>query len=272
LATRDATRLWEKEGLWDKQSNSTHIEASSKATKATPEYGKRHISSDSSIGIESRLRQLYPVFLHPENRMLVQQEILQVGQEDRKSPEGFAPLPLKDIVHYALENSYNDIIHICPIFELPTLQKLNAEQQAINNIHPACNPARWSILSTWIALAIRLKTALGSEDGFKCVVDSYYHNAVLVLPDLILQPATMESVQALLLMSVFADEVEDQRSFVMLVTNSARQMELLARSYSGVLDRSERELYERLLHFARLQDKKVAEKHGLSLMLGSLSL
>jgi hypothetical protein len=212
------------------------------------------------------------VFLHPENIIRVQQEIKQAAQVDQKSPEGFATLPPSDIVHYALENTYNDIKNVCPIFDLPTLQKLNTEQQAINNTHPAGSPARWSILSTWIALGIRLRTALGSEDEFKCVVDSYYRNAVLVLPDLILHPITTESIQALLLMSVFAESVEDQRSFVMLVTNSARQIELLARSCSGVVDRSEREIYERLLDFARFQDQKVSEKYGMLSMLNSLSI
>jgi hypothetical protein len=272
LEIRVTTRLQEKEGLCDEQSNSTNAEDQSEVTKATPQSSRGVVTFDSSTGIESRLRQLYPVFLHPENIMRVQQEIIRASQKAQRSPEGFAPLPPKDIVHYALRNTYDDIMNICPIFDLPMLQKRNAEQQAIDNIRPAGNPARWSILNTWISLGIRLRTALGSEDQFKCVVDSYYRNAVLVLPDLILHPITTESVQALLLMSVFAENVEDQRSFVMLVTNSARQIELLARSCSGVVDRSEREIYERLLDFARVQDKKVAEKYGMLSMSNSLSI
>jgi hypothetical protein len=174
------------------------------------------------------------------------------------------------MLQHALENTYNEISGVCPIFDLPTLHRLNAEQQAASSTHPAGNPARWAILSTWIAIGMRFRTALGSEDGFNHVIKSYYRNAVLVLPDLILQPANMETVQAISLMAVFADGMEDHRSFVMLVTNATRQIELLALRLSGVSDRCERESYQRLLSFAREQDRKLGEKYGLTSTLNSV--
>lgn len=220
--------------------------------------------------LEARLRQLYPVFLHPENDTQSLQELKRTGQEDQKSPEGFAPLASRDMIRYALENTYNEISGLCPIFDLPTLQRLNTEQQAASSANPAGNPARWAILSTWIALGMRLRTAPGSEAGFSPVVQSYYRNAVLVLPDLILQPANTETIQALLLMAVFADGGEDHRSFVMLVTNAARQIELLALQLTGVSDRGERDAMRRLLAFARLLEGKVAERCGLKMILDSV--
>jgi hypothetical protein len=174
------------------------------------------------------------------------------------------------MIRYALENTYNDITGVCPIFDLPTLNRLNAEQQAASSTHPVGNPARWAILSTWIAMGMRFRTALGSEDEFSQVIKSYYRNAVLVLPDIILEPANMETIQALLLMAVFADAMEDHRSFVMLVTNATRQIELLALRLSGVSDRCERESFQRLLCFARAQDRKIAEEYELTLMLSSV--
>ncbi|KAE9367113.1 hypothetical protein N431DRAFT_418245 [Stipitochalara longipes BDJ] len=226
--------------------------------------------SEDSIGLEARLRQIYPVFIHPENDMRSLQDLKRMGQEDQKSPEGFASLVPQDILRYALENTYDEITGFCPIFDLPTLIRLNDEQQAANSSHPAGNPARWAILSAWIAMGMRLRTAPGSENEFNHVTKSYYRNAVLVLPDLILQSANMETIQALLLMAVFADEMEDHRSFVMLVTNASRQIELLAQRLSGMSDRCERESFQRLLSFARLQDTKAAEKYGLTLILNSV--
>lgn len=238
--------------------------------RAMPETEAGVGRSKDSIGLEARLRQIYPSFLHPENNMRSLQELRRAGQEDQKSPEGFASLVSQDMIRYALENTYNDITGVCPIFDLPALKRLNAEQQAASSTHPVGNPARWAILSTWIAIGMRFNTALGSEDEFNQVIKSYYRNAVLVLPDLILEPANMETIQALLLMAVFADTMEDHRSFVMLVTNAARQIELLSLRLSGVSDRCERESFQRLLSFARLQDRKVAEKYGLTLMLNSV--
>jgi len=227
-------------------------------------------TSEAPTGLEARLRQIYPVFLHPENAVQSIQTLKQAGQEDLKSPEGFAPLVSQDMLRYALENTYDELTRACPIFDLPTIIKLNAEQQAASSAHPAGDPARWAILSTWIAVGMRFRTAPGSEDGFNHVIKSYYRNATLVLPDLILQPASMETIQALLLMAVYADITEDHRSFVMLVTNATRQIELLALRLSSVSDRSEREPYQRLLSFAQLQDKKIAEKYGLTLILNSV--
>jgi len=228
--------------------------------------------SEDSMGLEARLRQIYPVFLHPENNIRSLQDLKRAVQEDQKSPERFVSLVSQDMFRYVLENTCDEIIGVCPIFDLPTLNKLNAEQQAVSSTHPAGNPARWAILSTWIAIAMRFRTALGSEDEFNHVIKSYFHNAVLVLPDLILQPANIETIQALLFMAVFADGMGDHRSFVMLVTNATRQIELLALRLSSVSDRCERESCQRLLSFARLQDRKVAEKYGLTSILNSVSV
>jgi len=212
------------------------------------------------------------VFLPPEMTIRPLQDLKRAVQDDQKSPEGFSSLISRDVIRFMFENTYAEITDVCPIFDLSTLQRLNAEQQAISSTHPAGNPARWAILSTWIAIAMRFRTALESKGEFDNVINSYYHNAVLVLPDLILQPSTLETIQALLFMAVYADVMEDYRSFVMLVTNATRQIELLAPRLSIVSDKCERESYQRLLSFARLQDKKVAEKYGVTSILHSGSV
>ena len=119
-------------------------------------------------------------------------------------------------------------------------------------------------------MGVRFKTAPGSEDELNCVIKAYYRNAVLVLPDLILQPANKESIQALLFMAVYAEGSMDHRSYVMLVTNAFRQIEFLAPRLSEVTDRCDIESCQHSLSFARLQDMKVARKYGMTLLLGSL--
>jgi hypothetical protein len=222
--------------------------------RAIPEIEVEVRISKDSTSLEARLRQNYPVFLYPENSMRSLQDLKQAVQEDQKSSEGFSCLISQDAMRYVLEITYDEITGVCPIFDLSTLNRLNAEQQAVSSTHPAGNPARWAILSTWIAMGMRFRTALGSEDEFNDFIKSYYRNAVLVLPDLILEPANIETIQALLFMAVLADCMEDHRSFVMLVTNAARQIELLAPQISSVSDRCERESCQRLLSFARLQE------------------
>lgn len=251
--------------------NSLNVDSLFAMPEAIPKAEVGDGIDDNSTGIETRLRQIYPGFLLPENGFQSFQTLMRAGNDEYKSPEGFASLVPQDMLRFALENTFDEIAGICPIFDLPTLHRLNTEQQAASSAHPAGNSTRWAILNTWIAMGMRLRTALGSEDAFSQAIKSYYRNAILVLPNLILESATVDTIRALFLMAAFAELVEDHRSFVMLVTNAIRQIELLALQFSGVSDKCERVLYQRLLSFARLQDRKVAEQYGLALMLNSSS-
>jgi hypothetical protein len=143
--------------------------------------------SRDSVSLEARLRQDYPVFLYPENSTLSPQDLKRAVQEDLKSSEGFSCLLSQDAMRYVLEITYDEITGSCPIFDLSTLNRLNTEQQAVSSTRPAGNPARWATLSTWMAMGMRFRTAQGSEDEFNDFIKSYSRNAVLVLPDLMLQ-------------------------------------------------------------------------------------
>jgi hypothetical protein len=80
-------------------------------------------------------------------------------------------------MRYVLEITYDEITGVCPVFDLPTLKRLNDEQQAVSSTHPAGNPARWAILSTWMALSMRFRTAQGSEHEFDHFIKSYYQRS-----------------------------------------------------------------------------------------------
>ena len=70
--------------------------------------------------------------------------------------------------------TYADITAVYPMLDLPTLNRLAAEQHALSSTSPCSNPARWAILNTWIAMGIRFKTMSESEK----IVKAYYRNAV----------------------------------------------------------------------------------------------
>lgn len=236
-----------------------------------PETALHLETSEASIDLEYLLQQSFAAFLDPENTSLALQDLKQAVTEEQKSPEGFVPLIAQERIQNFFEVTYDEVTGVYPMFDLPTLQRLIAEQHAVSSTSPAGNPARWAIINTCIAMGVRFKMTAGSENEFDCVVEAYYRNAVLVLPDLILQPANKEAIQALLFMAVFAEGALDHRSYVMLVTNAVRQIEFLAPRLSEVTDRCEIESCRPSLTFARLQDMKVASKYGMTPLLESLA-
>ncbi|KAN0092387.1 hypothetical protein V8E51_018234 [Hyaloscypha variabilis] len=226
--------------------------------------------SEEFMNLEALLQQSYPAFVHPENDILPLEHLKRAVKEEPESPEGFVPLISQDQIQHFFEITYDEITAVYPMFDLLTLKRLITEQHAVSNTDPAGNPARWAIINTWIAMGARFKMTPGPEDELDCVIKAYYRNAVLVLPDLILQRANKESIQALLLMAVFAEGAMDHASYVMLVTNAVRQIEFLAPRLAEVTDRCEIEACRHSLSFARLQDMKVADKYGMTQLLGSL--
>ena len=218
---------------------SANIDGSSAAMRDIPETQVHLELPEEFMGLEALLQQRFPVFLYPENNMLALQDLKRAVKEEQKSPEGFVPLISPDQIRHMFEITHDEITAVYPMFDLPTLNRLNAEQHAVSSTDPAGNPARWAIINTWIAMGVRFKTAPGSEDEPNCVIKAYYRNAVLALPDLILQPADKETIQALLFMAVYAEGSLDHRSYVMLVTNAVSQIEFLAPRLSAVLDQCE---------------------------------
>lgn len=227
--------------------------------------------SHDLMGLDALLQQGFPASLHPHNNIPAFTEMMRAVNGQR-SPEGFVPLISKDQIAHLFEITFNEMISFYPIFDLPALNRLNAEQHALSSTHPAGNPARWAIINIWIALGTCIKVSPTRDDEVDCIIKAYYRNAVLVLPDLILQPANKETISALLFMSVYAEAALDQRSHVMLVTNAVRQIELLIPRLSEALDQCELDACRPGLAFARLQDMKLANKYGITQLLGSLGI
>ncbi|CAM1510554.1 Fc.00g008890.m01.CDS01 [Cosmosporella sp. VM-42] len=138
------------------------------------------------------------------------------------------PLLPQDISSRLIENSFNDVMaaHQLTWMDKSSFVTLLHTQYAASCVNPAGNPARWAIVNTFIALALRFKTAPGSEAELSDIPHSYYQNATTVIPDLILQTPSLISIQALLAMASFAQGIPDAPAFIMLASNASRQLEL----------------------------------------------
>jgi hypothetical protein len=132
-----------------------------------------------------------------------------------------------DISRRVVENSYHDIMAKYPFMSLPDLVGLLDAQYAVSTTDAADDPARWAVINAVVALAVRFKTAAGSEDDISPIAQSFYNNAAMVYPQLIHPTPSMLSIQALLAMAVFARGIPDAQTLILLVNQASCQLEVL---------------------------------------------
>lgn len=95
------------------------------------------------------------------------------------------------------------------------------------------DPARWAIVNAILALALKFKTAYGSEKALESFPHSFYQNALAVIPGLILRRPNLLAVQVLQAMAVYAQRIRDHQAFSVLASNASHILKL-SRS-TGVL-------------------------------------
>ncbi len=174
----------------------------------------------------------------------------------------FAPLMPLHISRRLIENSFAEILVSQQLLSQSHFLSLLEAQYATSPLSPADNPARWALVNTIIALAVRFKTAPGAETALADVVQAFYQNATKVLPELMLREPNLLSVQALLAMSLFAWNVGDMTAYVMLGTNASRLMELFGLKRSGpdqLVDLGSVEEYEMVLKTVDMFNKSISE-------------
>ncbi len=172
----------------------------------------------------------------------------------------FTPLIPHQISRRLIENSFAEIMAEHQLLDISNFVMLLDAPYAASCANPADAPARWAIVNAVIALALRFKTAPGSEAALSDITHSFYQNAIRVLPELILQDSSLLSIQALLAMAMFARRISDIQAFIMLATNASRQLELLGRfSIDRVIDMREIEQYEQAYKTANVFDETISE-------------
>ncbi|KIW08228.1 uncharacterized protein PV09_01156 [Verruconis gallopava] len=144
-----------------------------------------------------------------------------------KALEMATPLLPFPIVSVLVPRCFEDIMAGHKVLELPEFMEYLDAQYRANTTEPAGEYARWSLVNAVLGLAVRSKIAPGSEKSLGSIPDECYKNATLVLHRLIFEPASLLSIQALLVMAIYAKGVPDSQAFVMLVTIASRQFELI---------------------------------------------
>jgi hypothetical protein len=139
----------------------------------------------------------------------------------------FAPLMPRDVAVPLMDNSFAEVMDEHQVLEQTEFMTLIEAQYAASSTEPAGSFARWAIINAITALAVRTRTAPGSETEFCQMADTLYQNATIVLPEIILQDPCELSIQALLAMAIFADSTRDAKACIMLATNAARQLDLV---------------------------------------------
>ncbi|XXH00630.1 hypothetical protein Hte_006978 [Hypoxylon texense] len=168
----------------------------------------------------------------------------------------FVPLMPYHISKRLMENTFATITGEHQLLDQPSFIALLDAQYAASPVDPADSPARWALVSAVVALAIRSKTAPGSEGCLSDIPRGYYQNAITVLPDLILQAPILLAIQALLAMALFAKNIRDRQAFVMLANNASRQLELFFTS-GAVVDPNEAVSYERACGVVKMLNLEV---------------
>ncbi|KPM36225.1 hypothetical protein AK830_g10351 [Neonectria ditissima] len=190
--------------------------------------------------------------------------------------EGFGdkitPLLPLAVSRRLIQNSFTDVMAEHQLLDLRSFVALLNAQYAVSSVDPGGNPARWALVNAVIALALRVKTAPGSEAELSDIPRAYYRNATTVIPDLILHDSSLLSIQALLAMAMFAQGTSDTQAFVTLSTNASRQLELLSLRRlleGGGIDEEEEERQKQVSRVAHVLEKTAIEEYSTRSILRS---
>ncbi|KAJ8127283.1 hypothetical protein O1611_g6353 [Lasiodiplodia mahajangana] len=166
---------------------------------------------------------------------------------------GFSPLMPRHITTQLIKHSFEEIMPEPHIISFKSFMQLLEAQYDDNTVPPGHDVGRWAVVNGVIALAGRSKVAPGSEDDLAPIHLGFYRNAKLVLPQLIAQNPGLLSIQAILVMAMFARGIPDAEAFTMLMRNASHQLETLEHTWSLMtppLSLWQREEFIRVYKFA----------------------
>ncbi|KAK3319633.1 hypothetical protein B0T19DRAFT_269814 [Cercophora scortea] len=191
------------------------------------------------------------------------------------SPRQFTPLFAWPISRSLIENSFDQIMAIYPIFDQLKFIELLDTQQAISAREPGDDPARWASINAVLALSVRAKippVANAESESMVDIADAFYRNALGVFADLVMRAPSLLSVQALLAMAVYVRDRGESTAFIMLVTDAARRLDLfgLASMLRG-LESGEAEQFRRVVEVVRALEAHACSTYGVrSVLAGRL--
>jgi hypothetical protein len=213
-------------------------------------------TSQTQVAVRNR-NPVFPDFLLPGTFGRITSEAIPVRQ--------FTPLMPQHISRRLIQNSFAEVMANYQLTDLSDFMTLLDYQYATSSLDPADHPARWAVVNAILALAVRVKTAPGSETVLADVSLALYRNAFKVVPELILQNPCWLSIQALLAMAIFARNTPDTQAFIMLSTNASRQLNLLGQRglpSPQVFDIQKMEQYSQIYRTVNIFDTAVLEFLG----------
>ena len=168
---------------------------------------------------------------------------------------GYVTLLPEEFLLRIIRNTYDDVTkHHKPI-ELPEAIS-HAEAQISESLEsPSTNMSRWALVSSLLALALRVKVADGSEDDFKHIISAYYHSSTKAIDQAFLEQPSCLSVQALMVTSMAAKLEPDTQVAAALAAKAIKQADMLMTKVSiniNNVDFTELERVRRVHRSARL--------------------
>jgi len=137
-----------------------------------------------------------------------------------------SPFPIHEAELALLSSSVDKIFQEFPLFDNADFLD-RARNQAASGTDIPGNTARWACLNAAIALAVHVKTANSSFEELSPWPWTYFKNTYATLPELTMHGNDIESVQAMVLMALFARNSADARMTSHLVSTALRQSQTL---------------------------------------------
>jgi len=137
-----------------------------------------------------------------------------------------SPFPIHEAELALLSSSVEKIFQEFPLFDNAEFLDRARNQAALGKDTPG-HTARWACLNAAIALAVHVKTANSSFEELSPWPWTYFKNAYATFPELILHGNDIESVQAMILMALFARNSADEKMTSQLVSTALRQSQAL---------------------------------------------
>lgn len=157
--------------------------------------------------------------------------------------------------------------------EFPVLDILEfpnrARNQGFASIEGCGSASRWACVNAAITLSMHVKTANSSFEQLSRIKWGYFKNAFAVFPELILHGNDVETVQALVLMALFARDSADARTTSLLISTALRISQTLDSSlfkagYDEGANSGASEYARRALRTAFILDAELSLCCGLS--------
>ncbi|KAG5660831.1 hypothetical protein KAF25_002474 [Fusarium avenaceum] len=130
----------------------------------------------------------------------------------------YVPLPPKEYTIHFIFNAMEEMYQVQPLFSIDQVSKLVEDQYVagLTNCHD--NPIRWATLNALIAMGIHWKADNSAIKELFPISWLHFKNAYAIFPELVMRESSIESCQAILVMTLFMQGTADAVAFTSLLS------------------------------------------------------